>query len=252
MSKGRYEHKGRRRRRIFGSKSLALVLACVLLVGGVIGGTVAWLTAKTNEVTNVFTPSDIDITLQEHTYDSDKDELTNTETTTGVDNYKMVPGWTIPKDPWVTVKGGSEDCWVFIKVEEKGGNVTITDDEFPTPMMFTFSDFIAYEIDDANWTQLTDENDAPVPGVYYCYANDVENDRNIKILDEGKYTFNGVDYTWDKQHVLTKPDVTKEMMNAVTNDTKPTLTFTAYASQYWKNNTENFTAYEAWKNVSGN
>ena len=54
MSKGRYEHKGRRRRRIFGSKSLALVLACVLLVGGVIGGTVAWLTAKTNEVTRKF------------------------------------------------------------------------------------------------------------------------------------------------------------------------------------------------------
>ena len=248
MSKGRYEQKGRRR--TFGSKSLALVLACVLLVGGVIGGTVAWLTAKTNEVTNVFTTSDIDITLQEHTYDSDKDELTNTETTTGVDNYKMVPGWTIPKDPWVTVKGGSEDCWVFIKVAETGGNITVGEGQ--NAENYSFEDFIAYKIDEANWKQLTDENDKLVPGVYYCYANDVENDRNIKILDEGKYTFNGVDYTWDKQHVLTKPDVTKEMMNAVTNDTKPTLTFTAYASQYWKNNTENFTAYEAWKNVSGN
>ena len=54
MSKGRYEHKGRHRRRKFGSKSLALVLACVLLIGGVIGGTVAWLTADGGSVTNSF------------------------------------------------------------------------------------------------------------------------------------------------------------------------------------------------------
>lgn len=248
MSKGRYEHKGRRRRRTFGSKSLALVLACVLLVGGVIGGTLAWLTAKTNEVTNVFTTSDIDITLQEHKYDPDKDELTNTETTTGVDNYKMIPGWTIPKDPWVTVKGGSEDCWVFIKVEEKGGNVTVDG------KTYSFDNFIGYEIDTANWTPLTDDQGNAVAGVYVTSGpvNEVTKDRNIKILDAGTYTFDGVVFTWDKQEVLTKPDVTKEMMNAVTDTTKPTLTFTAYASQYWKNNTENFTAYEAWKNVSGN
>ena len=87
MSKGRYEHKGRRRRRTFGSKSLALVLACVLLVGGVIGGTVAWLTAKTNEVTNVFTTSDINVKLEE-------DEET----------FKMIPVWTIDKSPRITVE----------------------------------------------------------------------------------------------------------------------------------------------------
>ncbi len=252
MSKGRYEKKSHRR--FFGGKSLALVLACVMLVCGAINGTVAWLTAKTDEVTNVFTTSDINITLKEHKYDSEKNELTDGETSTGVDNYKMVPGWTIPKDPWVTVKGGSEDCWVFIKVEEEGGNIPITDGEYPMPIMCTFDNFIAYEIDKANWTPLIDDQNQAVPGVYVTTGpvNDITKDRNIKILDEGKHIFDGVEYTWDKQEVLTKPDVTKEMMNAITNDTKPTLTFTAYASQYWKNNTENFTAYEAWKNVFGN
>ena len=229
-------------------RSIALILALAMVTGSVIGGTLAWLTAETQEVKNVFTTSNIDITLQEHTYDAEKDELKEEETTKGVDNYKMIPGWTIPKDPWVTVKGGSEDCWAFIKVEKKGGNVTVDG------KTYSFDNFIAYEIDTANWTPLTDDQGNEVAGVYVTSGpvNDVTKDRNIKILDAGTYTLDDVDYTWDKQEVLTKPDVTKEMMNAVTDATKPTLIFTAYASQYWKNNTENFTAYEAWNNVSGN
>ena len=209
-------------------RRMLFTLALVLVVAvASVGGTIAWLTATTAPVVNTFTYGNINITLAE---------------TTGT-NYKIIPGVYIEKDPKVTVKGGSEDCWVFIKVAETGGNITVGEGQ--NAENYSFEDFIAYKIDEANWKQLTDENDKSVPGVYYCYANDVVKDRNIKILDEGKYTF-------DKQHVLTKPNVTKEMMNAVNDSNKPTLTFTAYASQYWKNNTENFTAYEAWKNVSGN
>ena len=36
-------------------KTLALLLALVLLAGGVIGGTLAWLTDKTDPVKNTFT-----------------------------------------------------------------------------------------------------------------------------------------------------------------------------------------------------
>ena len=63
-------------------KTLALVLALTLLVAGVVGGTLAWLTDQTAEVKNTFTVGDINIGL--------------TETTT---DYKMVPGNTIAKDP---------------------------------------------------------------------------------------------------------------------------------------------------------
>ena len=52
--------------------------------------------------------------------------------------------------------------------------------------------------------------------------------------------------------VSVKSDVTKEMMNGLTTDTYPTLTFTAYASQLYKNSdtTNNtFTAAEAWANA---
>lgn len=40
------------------------------------------------------------------------------------------------------------------------------------------------------------------------------------------------------------------MMNSLEQNTYPTLTVTAYASQLYKNNTQTFTAAEAWANVS--
>ena len=42
-------------------KGLALVLALTLLVVCVVAGTLAWLTAKSDVVTNTFTTSDIKV-----------------------------------------------------------------------------------------------------------------------------------------------------------------------------------------------
>ena len=101
-------------------KTLALVLALTLLVAGVVGGTLAWLTDQTAEVKNTFTVGDINIGL--------------TETTT---DYKMVPGNTIAKDPTVTVKANSEACWLFVKVTESAN----------------LDEFITYAIA-TGWTEL--------------------------------------------------------------------------------------------------
>ena len=103
-------------------KTLALVLALTLLVAGVVGGTLAWLTDRTAEVKNTFTVGDINIDL--------------TETTT---DYKMVPGNTIAKDPTVTVKANSEACWLFVKVTESEN----------------LNNFITYTIANG-WTKLQD------------------------------------------------------------------------------------------------
>ena len=97
-------------------KTLALVLALTLLVAGVVGGTLAWLTDRTAEVKNTFTVGDINIGL--------------TETTT---DYKMVPGNTIAKDPTVTVKTGSDASYVRMKVTFNNAKAIIalcTDPEF--------------------------------------------------------------------------------------------------------------------------
>lgn len=92
------------RRRGVSTRAFVALLALVLVIGCVAGGTVAWLVAKTDPVVNTFTYGDINIGLTE---------------TTGP-NYKIIPGKDIPKDPKVTVTAGSEACWLFVKVEETG------------------------------------------------------------------------------------------------------------------------------------
>ena len=124
-------------------KTLALVLALTLLVAGVVGGTLAWLTDQTAEVKNTFTVGDINIGLTETTAD-----------------YKMVPGNTITKDPTVTVKANSEACWLFVKVTESENLDT----------------FITYAIAD-DWTVLPG-----VDGVYYREVPASAADQTFSVL----------------------------------------------------------------------
>lgn len=132
-------------------KTLALVLALTLLVAGVVGSTLAWLTDQTAEVKNTFTVGDINIGL--------------TETTT---DYKMVPGNTIAKDPTVTVKANSEACWLFVKVTES------TD----------LKDFITYAIAEG-WTALPG-----VDGVYYREVPASNADQTFSVLKGDAVTVN--------------------------------------------------------------
>ena len=107
-------------------KKLTVSLAVLALVACMAAGaTLAWLTAKTSSVTNTFTYGDINIELKE---------------TTG-ESYKMVPGNTIDKDPKVTVKANSEECWLFVKVEKSDN----------------FDKFMTYGIADG-WTALAGED----------------------------------------------------------------------------------------------
>lgn len=167
------------RRRSVSSRAFIALLALVLVIGCVAGGTVAWLVATSDTVTNTFTYGNIDIALTE---------------TTGKD-YKIIPGKDILKDPKVTVKGGSEACWLFVKVEESGTFV---------------ADKVTYAID-KDWTALEGEK-----GVYYRKVAAVTADTDFSVLEGNKITV---------KDTLTKGDI-KDI--AATN---PTLTFTAYAVQ---------------------
>lgn len=183
-------------------KSLALVLALAMIVVCVVGGTLAWLTATTPEVKNTFTTSDVDITL--------------TETTT---NYKMIPGYTIDKDPKVTVLAGSEDCYLFVKVEKSTN--------FDTFMTYTIA---------TGWTRGDGTN---IPSnVYYREVAASTDNQEFGVLANDQVTV--------------KDTVTKADMNALKVDgaTQPTLTFTAYACQYNSSNGTNFTPAQAWAKVN--
>ena len=130
-------------------KSLALILAIAIVVGGVVAGTLAWLTDKTEPVVNTFTTSDINIELK---------ETKNT--------FQMIPGWDIEKDPKVTVKADSEACYLFVKLEKSAN----------------FDQYMTYEMADG-WTALPG-----VDGVYYREVGKATADVIFAVLKGDKVT----------------------------------------------------------------
>ena len=91
------------------SKALLLTLCAVLLVAASVLGTMAYLTS-TAKVENTFTIGKVEITL-------DETDVTNPNgPRVKANSYKLMPGTTYTKDPTVTVKAGSEESYVRMKV----------------------------------------------------------------------------------------------------------------------------------------
>lgn len=194
-------------------KKVISIVAVVLVLCCAIGGTLAWLTAKSDVVTNTFAPSDINITLTET-------PNTDTDNDGKADAWKadMIPGFSYAKDPVVTVKGGSVDCYLFVKFEENGNPATY----------LTYTSTLTT----ANgWTQGDDTN---IPSnVWY---------RVVKATDTTK--------TWNLlagDTIAVKDTVTKDNMATAAN---AELVYTAYATQLYKSNGVEFSAAEAWTNAS--
>jgi len=123
-------------------------------------------------------------------------DLTDNTHKEGVENsYQMVPGNTIVKDPMVTVLADSEECYVFVRVVKENN----------------FDNFMEYTMADG-WSLLAGTTD-----VYYRTVADTEVDQEIDVIKDDQVTV--------------KTTVTKEMMDALTGNTYPKLTVTAYAIQ---------------------
>lgn len=214
-------------------KSMALATAMILACGCGVGGTMAWLTAGSETVTNTFTSSDIDIAL--------------TETK---ENFQMVPGWTIEKDPKVTVDADSEACWLFVEITES----TNPD----------LDDYIKYDLV-SGWELVKTED------------KDGDSDPDVIVVGRivakgaGANGFDVIGYTDDKgtadtaddefvaNKVLVDYTVDKTLMEAIdgvdadgkeVEEAQPTLTFKAYAVQLYSTNGVEFEKNEAWANAS--
>lgn len=180
-------------------KTLLIILAVGMILAGAIGTTLAWLTDSTTPITNTFTTSGIEIDLDE------SDDL----------DLQMVPGYTLTKDPVVTVLKGSEKSWLFVKLEKSEN----------------FDDFLTYDMAEG-WTQGLGTDGIPTDVWYRGPVDASAADVEFAILDGNK--------------VLVKDTVTAAALEALTEATNPTLTITAYASQFMKDNSNNFTPAEAW------
>ena len=184
-------------------KMMVAVLSVVLVMCLSVAGTLAYLQMMTKPVVNTFSPSNINLKLDE---------------TTG-NTYKMVPGVVIPKDPMVTVTADI-DCYVFVQVKESTN----------------FDDYMTYAI--ANGWKLYNSDSTTIDTVandtYILYrevtAAEAQNGKSFYVLAGDAQNLNGI--------VTIKNEVTKTQMDALYNtdgtvktDSQPTLAFTAYAIQ---------------------
>lgn len=135
---------------------IALALCLALALG--IGGTMAYLTATTTAVENVFTIGKVGLTLTEP-----EGEKANYE-------FKMVPGNEIEKDPKVTVTKGSEACWLFVKLVKAND----------------FDTYLTYDMADG-WIELDKVN---YPGVYYRKVTQSETAQTFAVLANNQVTVN--------------------------------------------------------------
>lgn len=142
------------RRRSVSSRAFIALLALVLVIGCVAGGTVAWLVAKTEPVVNTFTYGNINIALTEDAGGTEK-------------QFKIIPGTNIVKDPKVTVTAGSEDCWLFVKVVEE---------HWPTATLEDGTRKVSYAIADG-WTMVEGQTN-----VYYREVKATDTAREFPVL----------------------------------------------------------------------
>ena len=151
------KYQGKHCRRGPGGKAVTAMLALTLVLAAywAVGGTAAWLAAKSDPIASTFTFGDINITLTE---------------TDHQEQIKIIPGVDIPKVLRVTVQADSVDCWLFVKVEQTG---TFVDGK------------VTYSIAD-DWTK-GDGTQIP-ENVYYREVNAATTDSVFSVLKDDKIT----------------------------------------------------------------
>lgn len=113
-------------------KMMTMLLALGLVTATGVGASLAYLTDNTGELDNRFTFADgIEMSLDEDevnpythitkTVEKDGKDGTNAivagEDPVGNNYFDVLPGEKLHKDPTVTIKAGSPDCYVFVSVK---------------------------------------------------------------------------------------------------------------------------------------
>lgn len=168
------------------SKALLLTLCAVLLIAASVLGTMAYLTS-TAKVENTFTIGKVEIKLDEAKVNADgipEEGAARVQ----ANSYKLMPGNTYTKDPTVTVKAGSEDSYVRMKVTfnnatkiialctdpEYADEVTGAENAFPLIRMVKFVEANAAKWDGIIPDNMVDTEDMLADAKYFAY--DAETD----------------------------------------------------------------------------
>lgn len=194
---------------LIGGMSLALV-ACIS-----IGGTLAYLTDKTGNVTNTvkFTTNGIDLTLTEIS-NSDEAGAKKGQTVTegyGIDYTDVVPGADLDKQPVLTVEENNVDCYVYAlvtgidentdkvmytkwdntswEVVSTAGLVTAADKQFPEDAVL-----LRYKGEENGGVVVTNSTETKLPAIFTTVTI---NDNLEYDAESASWKLNGDDVTMD-------------------------------------------------------
>ena len=165
-----------------GKKIAAIALSAVLLVGGSVAGTMAYLQSQTETVTNTFTVGQVHITLDEASVtkygekvpvDSDGKEV---RTTQG-NSYTLVPGQKYVKDPTVYVKGGSADCYLYVRIQSMTDFEKMVGSDGDSIFETSHYGLLSSQVAQNGWTKLDG-----VPDVYYRAVSTASEQQEFKVF----------------------------------------------------------------------
>lgn len=151
-------------------KALLLALCAVLLVGATFMGTMAYLTS-TQSVTNTFTVGKVAITLDEAKVSTDGTPVVGADRVTA-NEYHLIPGHTYTKDPTIHVSDGSENCWLFVKVENGIAAIENT------------ADTIAAQMAKNGWTPVAEGSNVYCRAAINKAGEDVSVFGSFKVADD--------------------------------------------------------------------
>jgi len=222
-------------------KALLLLLCAVLMVSASVFGTLAYLT-DTEAVTNTFSVGQVGLKLDEAKVNKAGDPVNAAGEVVKVENaprvteneYHLLPGHTYTKDPTIHVDANSEDCYLFVKVDN-GIKAIETTDSTKT---------IAAQMADLGWNPIETNSNI------YVYAKDAGTDnktvvsKNAKIVVFNNFTIDG-DKVVNVQEGKTLPAGKIDIANyASASNTTAKVIVTAYAVQ--KDGFENSTPKQIW------
>ena len=159
------------------TKALALALCAVLLVVSTVFVTMAFLT-DSDLVQNTFTFGQVGISLDEADVDvngkvKDGDDRESTEGRVRENEYHLIPGHNYVKDPTIHVDDGSENCLLFVKLENGLKDIIA-------------SKTIEEQMKGYGWTLVDSTNNI------WAYNKVVAENDHIKVFDEFTLTDNAV------------------------------------------------------------
>jgi len=199
------------------NKKLFMIVACVaaLVIGGA-AATMAYFT-DTDGATNTFTVGKVGISLDEAEVKTDGTYVTDKTNRVTENEYHLIPGHSYIKDPTVHVDADSEECWLYVTVENQIDDIETKE----------ANKTVAGQMGSKGWTSI----DRTINGqTVYAYDAVVKAGENVVVFDN--FIIDG---------------------NSVTNDNlapykDKKIIVTAYAIQKDGFNT----AVSAWDAVNGN